>query len=278
MFISWCTSLFLGLRPSVCVRTWYQVRDGVIIQLLLTDWIPVKTRLLPLPTQLLLVRRHRLHLWAAHTRCMRYQVGVQLCKGTRDKETYLSPGWISSLFFPFQPPRVDSLLCAKTWGSELWLHVCVSVYSLLYNIRGPQMIKENTPIISIMMCAALLKCHHQYVCQVPWTEARSDRRHAAKYVLSLFLRLVSVWFFTANVFTFQLCLFSVSVCVCVWVLLQQLYNLVAEVIGRRILPPPTVKFGEAVAARAVGKFLLLIGLWRISTADSAHSVSSHQGL
>lgn len=47
-------------------------------------------------------------------------------------------------------------------------------------------------------------------------------------------------------------------------MLQPLYNLVAEVIGRRIFLPPDSKIWRGGAARAVGKFLLLIGLWRIS--------------
>lgn len=83
--------LFVSGTEAQCVGTLYQVWDEGHHSVPLTDWIPVKTLRLPLPAQLLVVRRHRLHL-RHHACCMRYQVGVQLCKGRHDKETYLYQG------------------------------------------------------------------------------------------------------------------------------------------------------------------------------------------
>lgn len=47
--------------------------------------------------------------------------------------------------------------CGNTWG--FWALI-VCVYSH-YNMRGPPINKDTTPIISITMCSARLKCHHQ---------------------------------------------------------------------------------------------------------------------
>ena len=172
MFICWRsrtrTSLSPGLKPAVCGNKISSVSWGSSFSLSLTDWIPVKTTPLPLPTQLLLVHRHRLHL-RAHTGCMRYQVRTRVTR----RHIYLRGGnLIVTLSFPASPWLTRC--CAKTRGSELWLR---DVYSHMHNIRGPPMIKENTPIISIMMHVALSKCHHQYVCQVPWAEARAAATH-----------------------------------------------------------------------------------------------------
>lgn len=76
-----------GVNVCVCARLCehdIKCEMGAIIQSLLTGPSPCEATLLPPPIYPL----HRLCLWA-QTPCMRYQSGVQLCKDTRDKETYI---------------------------------------------------------------------------------------------------------------------------------------------------------------------------------------------
>ena len=98
-----------------------------------------------------------------HTRCMKYQAGVQLCKDTRDKKTYLSQEWILLFFLPFLPPVVDSLVCKDR-------KLCTRTVSFcLCNTRDPPIIKVRKQQQSFnTMHIPLFKCLPQYIRQVPW--------------------------------------------------------------------------------------------------------------
>lgn len=128
VFISWRsrrrTSLSPGLKPAVCENKISSASWGSSFSLSLTDWIPVKTPLLPLPTQLLLVHRHRLHL-RAHTGCMRYQVRGAVMQGHAwQGDIFISGGGGAHRYSFLSSLPWLTRCCAKTRGSELWLRVC----------------------------------------------------------------------------------------------------------------------------------------------------------
>lgn len=114
--------------------------------------------------------------------------------------------------------------CAKNQTSELWLCMCV------YNIRGSQKIKENTPIFQ-SWCGDV-ECPFWNVTinmSVKWPKQRRGDVCCPCFPAGAFL-CVS---FT-DVFTFRHeCLFQ---SVCVWLRLQSLCNLVEEVIRSRTPP------------------------------------------
>lgn len=130
VFISWRsrrrTSLSPGLKPAVCENKISSASWGSSFSLSLTDWIPVKTPLLPLPTQLLLVHRHRLHL-RAHTGCMRYQVRGAVMQGHAwQGDIFISGGGelIVILSFPASPGWLAAVQRPEVLNSH-----CVCVLS-----------------------------------------------------------------------------------------------------------------------------------------------------
>lgn len=208
----------------VCVNMISSVRWGHH-SVLLTDWIPVKTSPLPLLTKLLLVRRHKLHL-QAHTCCMRYQVGMQLCKGTRrhvyhGRESHLY-SFLSNLL-RLQRPEALNLDCMCTLN--------------LYISRRPPVIKEHTYNFNHDVWCPF-EMSSPSICLSSALNRSEGSRHTATYALSFILEGA---YLASNQ---QSAHFQI---VTVWVMLQPLYNLVAEVIGTEIPPPPpsTVRFGKA---------------------------------
>lgn len=158
--------LIFSHRVHVCVCARLCEHDikcemGAIIQSLLTGPSPCEATLLPPPIYPL----HRLCLWA-QTPCMRDQSGVQLCKDTRDKETYIHLRGDSRPFFP--------LAASPGWRvsdeqPEALEFNCVNSLSCI--ISGFLRWFETTHLKFPIMCAiALFKCHRQHVCQGPWTD------------------------------------------------------------------------------------------------------------
>lgn len=183
-----------------------------------SDWIPVKTLQPPRPTQLLPVGRHQLHFRSRTHAACDIREGCRYARTRLARRHIYLRGRILFVFFP-RPETLNLLY----------------VYSHTYNIRGPPVIKENTPIISIMMCCALLKCRHQNVCRVLWNRGEGSRSQQSSVCG---LSCVPFLIVTACV-----CEGVLFLSVYVSVKLQLLYNVVAEVIGRRVL---TVTFGVAV--------------------------------
>lgn len=114
--------------------------------------------------------------------------------------------------------------CAKNQTSELWLCMCV------YNIRGPQKIKENTPIFQ-SWCGDV-ECPFWNVTintSVKWPKQRRGDVCCPCLPAGAYLCVSFI-----DVFTFRHeCLFQ---SVCVWLTLQSLCNLVEEVIRSRTPP------------------------------------------
>lgn len=226
----------------VCMCTWYQVCDGVIIQ---SSW------------QAKSPWKHC--YWChdtgfscehTHTLCMRYQVGVQLCKDMRDKKAHLSQGanLIDILSFRISPAWLGGVQRTKPLNFDC---VCVCIISeALKRLKKTHLYFSHD-----------VECPFWNVTinmSVKWPKQRRGDVCCPCFPAGAFLCVSFI-----DVFPFRhKCLFQ---SVCVWLTLQSLCNLVEEVIRSRTppAPRPELKFWRGGAAKAVGKFLLLIGLWRI---------------
>lgn len=171
---------------------------------------------------LLLAPRHRL-LLRAHTLCMRYQVGVQLCKDMRDKKAHLSQGanLIDILSFQISSAWLGSVQRTKPLNFDC---VCVCIIS-----EALKRLKKTHLYFShdVEMWSALFEMSPS-ICL-----SSGPNRGEATYVVRVFLQVLFCVSFT-DVFTFRHeCLFQ---SVCVWLRLQSLCNLVEEVIRSRTPP------------------------------------------
>lgn len=136
----------------VCVWTWYQVWDWVITQFLLTGWIPVKAQLMLLPNTSAIGATTACSSWSSNT----------LHEASGRGAVMQGHAWRGDIFISgVHPPPPFFFFSFPGWLEALSFDCLYSLIS-----EALQWLKSNYNSINI--CIALLKCHSQYVCLVPW--------------------------------------------------------------------------------------------------------------